>query len=72
MKITRLELPTKDLQAQKEYYFDVLGLSAVLSAARLEVRVGETDLVFIQAESDFDGAYHLAINIPENHFHESK
>jgi catechol-2,3-dioxygenase len=38
----------------------------------LEVKVGATDLVFKQAWSDFEDAYHLAFNIPENQFHASK
>ncbi|MBK9924117.1 MAG: hypothetical protein IPP66_02395 [Anaerolineales bacterium] len=72
MDITYLELPTKDLHAQKEYYSNVLGLPVELSTERLEVKVGSTALVFTQADADFDGAYHFAFNIPENQFHASK
>jgi catechol-2,3-dioxygenase len=35
----------------------------------LEVKAGATDLVFKQAWSEFEGAYHFACNIPENQFH---
>jgi catechol 2,3-dioxygenase-like lactoylglutathione lyase family enzyme len=72
MKITYLELPTKDLQAQEDYYSNVLGLLVNLSAEKLEVKVGDTELVFTQADSDFYGAYHFAFNIPENQFRASK
>lgn len=72
MDITYLELPTKDLHAQKEYYSNVLGLPVKLLTDGLEVKVGSTALVFTQADVDFDGAYHFAFNIPENQFHASK
>jgi catechol 2,3-dioxygenase-like lactoylglutathione lyase family enzyme len=72
MNIKRLELPAKDLQAQRDYYSDVLGLPVDLSAERLEVQAGETRLIFTQAHPDFDGAYHFAFNIPENQFISAK
>ncbi len=72
MKITRLELPTKDLLVQKEYYAEVLGLTVKTSASELKVQAGETELVFIQSDNDFCGAYHFAFNIPENRFNEAK
>ena len=72
MNITYLELLTKDLQAQKNFYSHVLGLPVTLSDSRLEIKAGKTDLVFMQAESDFDGAYHFAFNIPENQFRAAK
>lgn len=72
MNITSLELPVKDLQAQHDYYTQVLGLSANLSVERLEVRAGTTKLIFTQGSSDFVGAYHFAFNIPENQFGAAK
>src|SRR5215204_2339390 len=72
MNITYLELPTKDLQAQKDFYSNVLELPVNLSAEKLEVIIGTTTLVFTEALSDFDGAYHFAFNIPENHFGTAK
>ena len=72
MKITTLELPTKDLQAQRDFYANVLELPVNVSSDRLEVTVGKTLLVFTQASADFNGAYHFAFNIPENQFHTSK
>lgn len=72
MNITRLELSARDLQAQKEYYADVLALPVNLTAGKLKVKVGKTDLVFTQADADFDGAYHFAFNIPENQIRSAK
>ena len=72
MNITYLELLTKDLQAQRNFYSHVLRLPVTLSDSRLEIKAGKTDLVFTQAESDFDGAYHFAFNIPENQFRVAK
>lgn len=72
MNITYLELPTKDLQAQKDFYSNALELSVNLSAEGLDVKAGETTLVFTQADSNFDGAYHFAFNIPENQFRAAK
>ena len=72
MNITRLELLTMDLQAQRDFYADVLDLPVNLSSSSLEVQAGETDLVFKQAWYDFEGAYHFAFNIPENQFAASK
>ena len=72
MKITYLELPTKDLNSQRNYYANVLGLSIRETAVELKIQVGETELIFTQAAPSFDGAYHLAFNIPENQFHSAK
>jgi len=72
MNIKRLELSVKDLQAQRDFYANVLGLPLMLSAEKLEVTVGKTILVFTQAQPEFDGAYHFAFNIPENQFHAAK
>lgn len=72
MDITYLELPTSDLQVQKDFYANVLELPVALSPAGLEVKAGKTDLLFTQAAPDFDGAYHFAFNIPENQFRPAK
>jgi hypothetical protein len=72
MNITYLELPTRDLLAQKDFYSQALELPVHLSAEKLEVQVGETKLVFTQADLDFNGAYHFAFNILENQFHAAK
>ena len=72
VNIINLELPAKDLQAQMDFYKNVLELPVKLSFGRLEVQTGKTILVFTQAQSDFDGAYHFAFNIPENQFRAAK
>jgi len=72
MDITYLELPTSDLQAQKDFYANVLELPVTLSPAGLEVKAGKTDLLFTRAAPDFDGAYHFAFNIPGNQFRAAK
>jgi len=50
----------------------VLGLTVKTSAIELKVQAGETELVFIQSDNDFGGAYHFAFNIPANQFTEAK
>ena len=72
MKITYLELPTQDLILQRDFYSQVLELPITLSAEKLEVQAGQTVLVFTRAETDFDGNYHFAFNIPENQFGAAK
>lgn len=72
MNITKLELLTADLQVQNDFYENILELPVKLTSSNLEVKAGQTELVFIQAPADFDGAYHFAFNIPENQFHVAK
>jgi catechol-2,3-dioxygenase len=72
MNITSLELPTRDILAQRDYYSQVLELPVKLFADKLEVQAGETKLIFTQADPEFNGAYHFAFNIPENQFHAAK
>ena len=71
MNITRLELLAANLEAQKEFYANVLELPVRLDASILEVHVGSSELRFTQAP-EFDGAYHFAFNIPENQFEAAK
>ncbi len=72
MDITGLELPTRNLQAQRDFYANLLELPAKLTSSSLKVKAGKTVIRFAQAPSDFDGAYHFAFNIPENQFHAAK
>lgn len=72
MNIIYLELCTTDLIAQRDFYSQVLELPVELSADKLTVQAGSTELVFVSAPVDFDGAYHFAFNIPENQFHAAK
>ena len=72
MNITYLELSAKDLKVQRDFYADILGLTVTLDSSTLEVKAGKTDLVFTQAPTEFNGAYHFAFNIPENQFAAAK
>ncbi len=72
MYITYLEVPTTDLQVQRDFYANILELPVTLSSAGLEVKAGKTDILFTLAAPDFDGAYHFAFNIPENQFRPAK
>lgn len=72
MNITSLELPTMDLKVQRDFYANILELPVKLTTSGLEVKAGKTDILFTQAEPDFEGAYHFAFNIPENQFRASK
>ena len=72
MNITKLELLTIDLGAQKHFYKNILELPVKLTSSNLEVKAGQTELVLTQAPADFDGAYHCAFNIPENQFQSAK
>lgn len=72
MNILELELLTVDLQAQQEFYSKVLELPVEVTATGLLVKAGTTDILFKQAPSGFDGAYHFAFNIPENQFHSAR
>ena len=72
MNILYLELSAKDLPAQRDFYANILELPVNLDSATLEVKAGKTDLIFTQAPSEFNGAYHFAFNIPENHYQAAK
>ena len=72
MNISRLELSAKDLPAQRDFYGNILELPVTLDSATLEVKAGETNLVFTQAPSEFMGAYHFAFNIPQNQYQAAK
>lgn len=72
MNIQKLELLSVDLAAQNEFYSNVLELPGELTATGLLVKAGTTDILFKQAPSGFDGAYHFAFNIPENQFHAAR
>jgi hypothetical protein len=72
VNITGLELLTADLQAQQEFYANILELPSRLSSSGLEVNAGNTAILFVQAPPNFEGAYHFAFNIPENQFRGAK
>ena len=72
MNITKLELLIVDLGNPKHFYENFLELPVKLTSSSLEVKAGMTELLFTQAPTNFDGAYHFAFNIPENRFQAAK
>jgi catechol 2,3-dioxygenase-like lactoylglutathione lyase family enzyme len=71
MNITRLELLTADLPAQRDFYANVLELPVRLDAPILEVQAGRSRLFFTETP-EFDAAYHFAFNIPTNQLEAAK
>src|SRR6266508_493222 len=72
MNIQKLELLTVNLQAQRDFYTNILGLPIELTSSGLLVKAGVTEILFTAAPPDFDGAYHFAFNIPENQYYAAK
>jgi hypothetical protein len=72
MNIQKLELLTVDLKAQRDFYSQILGLPTEVTPSGLLLQAGITEILFIQAAPDFDGAYHFAFNIPENQYNSAK
>jgi catechol-2,3-dioxygenase len=72
MNIRKLELLAADLQAQRNFYANVLELPTELNSSNLVVKAGQTEILFSHAPADFEGAYHFAFNIPENQFGAAK
>jgi catechol 2,3-dioxygenase-like lactoylglutathione lyase family enzyme len=72
MNIRKLELLSSDLQTQRDFYTNILGLPAELTSSSLAVTAGKTEILFTQSPSDFAGAYHFAFNIPENQYSAAK
>lgn len=71
MEITALQLLTAQLDAQRVFYSETLGLPLVAQAAdRFTVRAGATRMTF--AASDTDAQYHFAFNIPRNTLTQAK
>ena len=72
MHILRLDLLTSNLPAQTDFYANILELPTQLTSSGLLINAGTTEILFTQAPSDFDGAYHFAFNIPENQYQAAK
>ncbi len=67
MRIIRLELLAKNLDAQARFYAGKLGLPVERGTdGQVLVTAGVSELIFKKAPSDFGGFVHLAFNIPEN------
>jgi catechol 2,3-dioxygenase-like lactoylglutathione lyase family enzyme len=72
MNFQKVELLSVNLQAQKDFYTNTLGLATEATVAGLLVQTGTTEILFRPAPSNFDGAYHFAFNIPENQYQNAK
>ena len=67
MKIKNLTLFTNDLEAQKYFFGDTLGIEIVESTAnQFSLNIGWTELTF--KKSDTLGKYHYCFLIPSNAF----
>lgn len=65
MKVKELEILTKNLEKQKEFYAEVLGLKTLAeSAQKVSFPIG-TSVLTLKESADFL-PYHFAINIPSN------
>ena len=72
VKIEDLKLLCRDLDAQRHFYSEVLGLPLLESLeTQFAVQVGRTRLSF-RHQPETAGVYHLAFNIPENQLAEAK
>jgi catechol 2,3-dioxygenase-like lactoylglutathione lyase family enzyme len=67
MLIERVTLLSENLEHQDLFYRDVLGLTVERAEFKVLVHAGETLLEFQQATHNWQGAYHFAFDIPENH-----
>jgi catechol-2,3-dioxygenase len=73
MRIRELKLLTSRLAEQKEFYTRTLGLPMVDEQNDLvAVQVGETKLVFAEAQEGSEPYYHFAFNITENKLLQAK
>jgi catechol-2,3-dioxygenase len=67
MRIRELRLQTSHIDTQKEFYTQRLGLPLVDETdSSVAIQIGETRLVFTQAEEGTEPYYHFAFNISEN------
>ncbi len=71
MHIDELRLHARDLDAQRVFFGDIVGLPILESTPeRLTIQAGRTILIF-EYQPDWAGIYHYALNIPENQFTEA-
>ena len=73
MQFRNIGLHTNNLEAQRQFYADVLGLTLVQDYEEFfSVSVGRTLLTFDHQPAKVDNIYHFAFNIPKNKFEEAK
>jgi catechol 2,3-dioxygenase-like lactoylglutathione lyase family enzyme len=72
VRILELRLAAYNLERQRAFYADLLGLKLIdESPAHITVQAGTTQLRF-DLTAHKDGAYHVAFNIPDNQLQEAK
>jgi hypothetical protein len=71
MLIKKLVLQTACLQTLKNFYASALELPAQITGTDLEIRAGETQLIFTES-GEAEPFYHFAFNIPANKIEEAK
>ena len=71
MQIRKITLQTTYLQTLKEFYSSVLALPVKITNEKLQITIGETELIFTEAKQA-EPFYHFAITIPANKIQEAK
>jgi len=71
MRIRKITLQTTYLQTLKEFYSSVLALPVKITNEKLQITIGETELIFTEAKQA-EPFYHFAITIPANKIQEAK
>lgn len=71
MHVKELTLQSTDILALFSFYRDVLELPVIQSGKRISITIGETKLIFGQAQKNENPFYHFAYNIPSNKFDEA-
>ena len=70
MRIKQLTLQTADIETQRSFYRDALGLPVARDDSNLAVGIGSSELRFVQ-QTGFAGRYHVAFDVPNNQFLEA-
>jgi catechol-2,3-dioxygenase len=72
MKILEIQLLTNKLEAQKDFYTNLLGLPLISQSANsFTIKAGWSNITFKQDKSAEHPYYHFAFNIPEDKIVES-
>ncbi|TYR81834.1 glyoxalase [Priestia megaterium] len=73
MLLTRVSLYTSVLEEMKDFYVKHLGIKLLQEQeASFSLKIGQSELVFIQSKTNTNPFYHFAFNIPANQFEEAK
>ncbi|TDQ30187.1 VOC family protein [Tenacibaculum caenipelagi] len=72
MTLNEIEIKTTDIKPIKEFYQNVLELPTIKVDDKLiHIKIGTSNLKFIEDSENPSPAYHLAFNIPENKLQEA-